>query len=130
MNRQIVDSSGNKMFDARVHIKNAKGQLAEIRPYTRYFRGDQEYSWDKKTKKFFYSNGEPIARQDLPEDLRKMMPEEVKAQPAPAAPAISIGPKKTGKAAKMEAPKASVEENPEPALQDSEHPSADAAADL
>ena len=130
MSRQIIDSDGNKKFDARVHIRDPKnGRIEKVRAYTLKCVGDTQIYIDKTTGKKYSPDGEEIVEPSLADAVSKPAPAPQK--PAPAsnknAPKSSPAPAKhkvTAAPVDLNLPPVADPENPEPALEDPNHPSA------
>ncbi len=118
MSRQIIDpETGDKRFDSRTHLRDAKGRIVDVRPYTLVIEYGKQTYIDKKTGKKYEADG-------------TLIPEPVAALPpkpsAPQKPQAAARPNKKGVAVEPEVKKPEVQEeemNPEPILEDSEHPS-------
>lgn len=84
MSRQIIDGDGNKRFDTRVHIRDRKGTIVDVRPYSLKCVGDTQYYIDKKTKKVYSADGEEL--KSKPQPVQVGVPAQPKAK-TPVVPA-------------------------------------------
>lgn len=74
MSRQIITPEGDKKFDARVTIRNQKGQVVKHQPYTLVISGGMQVFIDKKTGKRYYANGDEIPEPKAPAVAPAMAP--------------------------------------------------------
>lgn len=145
--RQIIHpQTGDKSFDTRVHIRDQKGVLVDVRPYSLHVRGGESYYVDKKTGLHYAANGDLLEKPQPASQVVSRPPVPPQAPPVVAnkrgRPAGSPGKpaqEKTGPVSvppvapqvapevppldPLDPPAEEGDENPEPLLVDPEQPS-------
>jgi hypothetical protein len=126
MPRQIIDSdSGDKKFDARVHIRNNRGQIVQVKPYKLTVRDGLPIYQDEKG--FYYADGSDVPMSQLILHGYVKQPEKKVAaapQPQTQAPQVAVVTEapSPAPAAEESAPEGVIpeesDENPEPPASD------------
>lgn len=82
MPRQLIDpESGDKRFDARVHRRDHKGKLVEVRPYTLIARDGVQIFRDEKGS--YYADGSDVPQKVL-EQMELVQPKKAASAPKPS----------------------------------------------
>lgn len=65
MSRQLI-IDGNKVFNSRTHVRDAKGTITKVNPYVMICLADgRQFFRDKGTNNYYHPNGDDMSAEEI-----------------------------------------------------------------